>query len=199
MAKGKDAKRAAKGEPASKKPRMTKEERRKKYVEIARNRRRKQQDQNRKKQVTCYHCRQQGHLVAECPSKPNTDVEDTAICYKCGSTEHSLSHCPKRNDGKPTDLPYASCFLCKKKGHLISKCPENTKGIFVNGGECRKCGSKEHVASQCTETKSTKDKKPIQDDQEEVDELLEAESPHPVKKSPTKDISTARKPRVVNF
>jgi hypothetical protein len=82
---------------------------------------------------------------------------------------------------------------------LISKCPENTKGIFVNGGECRKCGSKEHVASQCTETKPSKEEKPNKDDQEEVDELLESEPSRPSKKTPTKSAPNTKKRRVVTF
>jgi zinc finger CCHC domain-containing protein 9 len=159
---------------------MTKEDRRQKYTDIARNRRAKQQDQHRKKDATCYHCRQQGHFAADCPTK--NEIEAT-ICYKCGSTEHGLSACPKRNEGNMTDLPYATCFLCKEKGHLISQCPQNSKGVFVNGGECRHCGSKQHLATKCPEKsrKPRKDKEP-QIGSENIEDLLERDEPRPEKK-----------------
>ncbi len=169
-------------------------------MEIARNRRRKQQDQNRNKQIICYHCRQHGHSVTNCPSKPKTELDDNSICYKCGSTEHSLSNCPKRNHGKATDLPFASCFLCKQKGHLISQCPQNAKGIYVNGGECRKCGSREHVASKCPEKrKSTKENEEGNENQENINDLLECDSSHPAQKLEEEKKKGVQRRRIVKF
>lgn len=86
------------------------------------------------------------------------------ICYKCGSTEHRLSECPKRKYSKhrsktnyenDTDLPYAKCFVCNQMGHLSSQCTSNKeRGVFVNGGSCRNCGSKYHIAAQCPDRKN---------------------------------------------
>lgn len=180
-----------------KRPRITKEERRKKYVEIARQRRQKQHDQQRKKDVVCYHCRQNGHFVADCPSKAKSELE-TSICYKCGSTEHALSACPKKNSGKATDLPFATCFLCKEKGHLASKCPKNTKGVYINGGECRNCGSRDHLASKCPNAKKSKAKTQETDDSDDVTELLEPDTiSRETKREPA--ATTERKRRVVKF
>ena len=184
--------------PEGKRPRMTKEERRQKYTDIARSRRTKQQDQNRKKDAICYHCRQQGHFVADCPAKNESEV---LICYKCGSTEHGLAACPKRDEGNLTDLPFASCFLCKLKGHLISQCPQNAKGLYVNGGECRHCGSKQHLASKCPDKskKSRKEKEP-QTGSESIDDLLERDEAQEKKqkKIDAKNVPT-KKRRIVKF
>jgi len=192
------------GSSVEKRPRMTKDERRQKYTEIARNRRAKQQDQHRKKDAICYHCRKAGHFFADCPARNET--AETLICYKCGSTEHGLASCPSRNDGNPTDLPYATCFLCKAKGHLISQCPLNSKGLFVNGGECRHCGSKHHVASKCPE-KAKKSKHETRDPtgNENIEDLLERDEPRQqtkvVKKEKTNDSKAmpTKKRKVVKF
>lgn len=34
-------------------------------------------------------------------------------------------------------------------GHTSAKCPKNEKGIYKNGGECHRCGSKTHLAKDC--------------------------------------------------
>jgi len=183
---------------STKRPRITKEERRAKYVEIARKRRQKQRDQQKNTLTTCFHCRQQGHVVADCPLKSKSEIADTSVCYKCGSTEHALSSCPKRKGGKPTDLPFASCFMCKKMGHLISQCPQNTNGIYVNGGECRHCGSKEHLASKCPKKgkSSPSEDTKVNHDDREVEDLLEPE-PTSVEIEPKE--SSKRKRKVVKF
>ena len=41
---------------------------------------------------TCFHCRQTGHLVAECPVVQETDM-GVGNCYRCGSSEHTTKHC----------------------------------------------------------------------------------------------------------
>lgn len=184
------------GSQATKRPRMTKDERRQKYTEIARQRRAKQQDQHRKKDAICYHCRQQGHLVADCPARNEAGA---LICYKCGSTEHGLSACPKRNEGNATDLPFASCFLCKEKGHLISQCPQNSKGVFVNGGECRHCGSKQHLATKCPDkSKKLTKEKVLMVECEDIEDLLERDEPCRAKKQEAKK-TPAKKRKVVKF
>jgi zinc finger CCHC domain-containing protein 9 len=196
------------------KPKITKEERRAKYTEIARNRRQKQagirgnfqggNSNGSSKNIVCYQCRQPGHTVADCPSKEQgADREQQAgvLCYKCGSTEHALAACPKRNSGQRDDLPFASCFLCKGKGHLVSACPQNQKGIYVNGGSCRYCGSQQHLATECPDKRKKKSDK-ASDDVEEVDveDLLE-EEPKPKKASTKQETleTIPKKRRVVKF
>ena len=183
---------------AKRKPKMTKEERRAKYTEIARKRRQKEQQRisgryNGNKQTVCYHCRQPGHAVANCPTKEKTTEE--VLCYKCGSTEHPLSSCPKRNSGNHDDLPYATCFLCKEKGHLVSTCPQNKKGIYVNGGSCRHCGSHQHLATDCPEKKK-KSKPPVHEEGSDIEQYLEAPKP---KKSESRKGKNEKKRRVVKF
>ena len=180
------------------KPKMTKEERRAKYTEIARKRRQKQLGIRfgGKKQTVCYLCRKPGHTVSNCPSKGNDSMEPQTLCYKCGSTEHALSRCPKRNSGQHDNLPFATCFLCKQKGHLISSCPQNKSGIYVNGGSCRVCGSIKHLASSCPERKR-KETGTVEDKGDSsIEKLLEDQ--HKLPKKNSKQIGD-KKRRVVKF
>jgi zinc finger CCHC domain-containing protein 9 len=186
----------SKGVSGQTRPRMSKEERRNKYTDIARKRRQKKNDQQRSQHVICYHCREHGHFVTDCPSKEKSELE-TSICYKCGSTEHALSACPKRKEGKLMDLPFASCFVCKEKGHLASKCPKNTKGVYVNGGECRYCGSRDHLASKCQNKKKTTEKPQDEGDDNDVDDLLESDVP--IGETSKEEAAPVRKRRVVKF
>uniref|UniRef100_A0A0G4HJ28 CCHC-type domain-containing protein n=1 Tax=Chromera velia CCMP2878 TaxID=1169474 RepID=A0A0G4HJ28_9ALVE len=122
--------------------------------------------------VKCLYCREVGHSVKVCrkakseraaaekegtedlqeastavsSSKPSTHL--TGICYNCGSKAHSLKACPepRKPDGS---LPFALCFVCKQMGHIVSKCPQNTSGVYPEGGECRTCGSVEHLQRDC--------------------------------------------------
>jgi len=206
------------------KPKMTKEERRKKYTDIARKRRQKQEGNRRggarRKVIVCYNCRMPGHSASECPSLRNDSdgvsnvcVPATVLCYKCGSTEHALHNCPKRHRGDRNDLPYATCFICNKKGHLASSCPENRTGIYVNGGSCRVCGSQQHLAANCPDKKRKKqDKDEIRTQDSElalVDDLIEENPSSKIsktkrdnslqKKSKSTTAERKKKKRVVNF
>ncbi|VDL81986.1 unnamed protein product [Nippostrongylus brasiliensis] len=71
------------------------------------NRERRRVDRQISKQTNriCFHCRQSGHLLSECP---NRDADEQAvgniagghgdgICFKCGSTEHSVHKCPRKH------------------------------------------------------------------------------------------------------
>lgn len=134
------------------KKKMTKEERRAKYTKIAHDRRDKKAQRERGRHLVCFKCRQKGHLALACPES----TSDNNICYKCGSIEHSLNTCPKVKRGERVvemDLPYATCFVCHEKGHLASQCQQNERGIYVNGGSCRTCGSTKHRANDCPEKK----------------------------------------------
>lgn len=188
------------------KPKMTKEERRQKYTQIARNRRDKQFERQKQSHLVCFKCRKKGHMASNCPEFGNNNANDHhggGICYKCGSHDHGLSMCPKlpkgttRQDWNSLDLPYASCFVCHQKGHLASQCTQNTHGIYVNGGECRLCGSNQHRATDCPENedskkKNKKDKRDVNDDVN-VEDLLEPEQPQQQQTSSSSSLKKDKK------
>jgi zinc finger CCHC domain-containing protein 9 len=191
------------GQPGSKsgikKPTMTKEERREKYTAMAKKRRDKMQNRGPRpngggsKEIVCYQCRQTGHSVTNCPMKGDDASENSEmLCYRCGSTKHALSSCKKRS----SDLPFATCFICKEKGHLASGCSQNEKGIYVNGGSCRYCDSRDHLATVCPDKKKKK-QRTDPNDEVDINDLLEAEPPS--KKAETKVAEAPKKRRVVKF
>lgn len=178
------------------KPKITKEERRAKYTQLARDREARKRRKLATSNVVCFQCRQKGHGIADCPQnntqskaekqKNNPAVSNTMtmtktrVCYKCGSTEHPLSKCPKRNEGGEDYLPFCHCFICNEKGHLSAKCPKNDHGIFVHGGECKQCGSKLHTSKDCPDKEdsrkaSSKKEKASIGEEIDPDTLLEGE------------------------
>jgi zinc finger CCHC domain-containing protein 9 len=202
------------------KPKLSKEDRRAKYTELARQRASKDRERSVGRKSICFQCRQRGHTVANCP---NSTVAN--CCYKCGSTEHTLGNCPKRSrrgDSSSGDggnlLPFATCFVCNESGHLASQCPHNAKGIYINGGSCKVCGSTQHRGTECPERKA-KESKPRADekggsgavsDDEYSDLLDDGEQPKATAaaRSPPEARTTdgaatrdtaKRKRRVVNF
>ena len=46
---------------------------------------------------TCFHCRQTGHLVFECPLTKNSET-GVGCCYKCGSSEHTTTTCNTKSN-----------------------------------------------------------------------------------------------------
>eukprot|EP00640_Fibrocapsa_japonica_P003743 CAMPEP_0113937782 /NCGR_PEP_ID=MMETSP1339-20121228/4328_1 /TAXON_ID=94617 /ORGANISM="Fibrocapsa japonica" /LENGTH=295 /DNA_ID=CAMNT_0000940681 /DNA_START=27 /DNA_END=914 /DNA_ORIENTATION=+ /assembly_acc=CAM_ASM_000762 len=154
--------------PEKVKPKMSKEERREKFTQQARERQKQKQLAGANAKVVCFGCRQKGHALAQCPLAQGTPPAAASAsasasghsavqggvgrcCYNCGSTEHTLRQCtaPKKGDG----MSFAVCFLCKEKGHISAKCPQNEHGIYPKGGQCNVCGSKLHLASNCPQRK----------------------------------------------
>lgn len=77
------------------------------------------------------------------------------LTFRCNSDKHSLSRCPKPVDPEnPT--PFATCFVCLGQGHLSGACPQNPRGVYVNGGACKVCGSVKHRANDCPDDKRPK-------------------------------------------
>lgn len=203
------------------KVKMTKDERRTKYTDIARKRRQKQQQTDMRpgrggeggRKNVCYNCRQPGHNASSCPEKrdvtcPKSFVEgrpvSDVLCYKCGSIEHALQQCPKKNRGDRNDLPYAKCFVCGEKGHLASSCPQNTKGIYVNGGCCRMCGSQQHLATDCPEKRKKKQGQDVEDEHAKkedssFDYLLEKDPKSLISTDKPAAFQPTKKKRVVTF
>ncbi len=121
------------------------------------------------RRVQCLGCRKIGHLVKDCPVRAgsalatslSTDVsrskkgdEDeerggggSTRCYNCGGA-HRLKECTEPKVGGGTS--YATCFVCQQTGHIARSCPKNTHGIYVSGGSCKRCGSVEHLVSECS-------------------------------------------------
>ncbi|NXY49154.1 ZCHC9 protein, partial [Ceuthmochares aereus] len=99
----------------------------------------------------CFHCREPGHGVADCPAVLESQDMGTGICYRCGSTEHDISKCKAKVDPVAGAFPYAKCFICGEMGHLSRSCPDNPKGLYAEGGSCKLCGSVEHFRKDCPE------------------------------------------------
>ncbi|XP_004703563.1 zinc finger CCHC domain-containing protein 9 [Echinops telfairi] len=109
----------------------------------------------KKNAMVCFHCRQPGHGVADCPAALDTQDTGTGICYRCGSTEHEITKCKAKVDIALGEFPFAKCFVCGEMGHLSRSCPENSKGVYADGGGCRLCGSVQHYQKDCPETKNS--------------------------------------------
>ncbi|NXA04546.1 ZCHC9 protein, partial [Sapayoa aenigma] len=117
--------------------------------------RRVRRQERRKSAMVCFHCREPGHGVADCPAVLESQDMGTGICYRCGSTEHDISKCRARVDPAAGPFPYAKCFICGEMGHLSRSCPDNPKGLYAEGGGCRLCGSVEHFRKDCPEKQNT--------------------------------------------
>nr|XP_047911555.1 zinc finger CCHC domain-containing protein 9 [Anser cygnoides] len=108
----------------------------------------------KKNSKVCFHCREPGHGVADCPAVLESQDMGTGICYRCGSTEHDISKCKAKIDPAAGAFPYAKCFICGEMGHLSRSCPDNPKGLYAEGGCCKLCGSVEHFRKDCPENKN---------------------------------------------
>lgn len=110
-------------------------------------RRRAEKALAREKKKICFHCRNSGHVLSECPELQKKDVEmiESGICFKCGSTEHQHTECHIRGDV----YKHATCFICKEDGHISKQCPDNPRGLYPDGGSCRVCGDVTHLKKDC--------------------------------------------------
>ncbi|NXK54186.1 ZCHC9 protein, partial [Chauna torquata] len=116
--------------------------------------RRLRRQEARKNAMVCFHCREPGHGVADCPAVLKSQDMGTGICYRCGSTEHDISKCKAKIDPAVGAFPYAKCFICGEMGHLSRSCPDNPKGLYAEGGCCKLCGSVEHLRKDCPENQN---------------------------------------------
>ncbi|NWZ31077.1 ZCHC9 protein, partial [Asarcornis scutulata] len=116
--------------------------------------RRLRRQEARRSAMVCFHCREPGHGVADCPAVLESQDMGTGICYRCGSTEHDISKCKAKIDPAAGAFPYAKCFICGEMGHLSRSCPDNPKGLYAEGGCCKLCGSVEHFRKDCPENKN---------------------------------------------
>ncbi|KAF1415049.1 Zinc finger CCHC domain-containing protein 9, partial [Spheniscus magellanicus] len=117
--------------------------------------RRLKRQEMKKNAMVCFHCREPGHGVADCPAVLESQDMGTGICYRCGSTEHDISKCKAKVDPAVGAFPYAKCFICGEMGHLSRSCPDNPKGLYAEGGSCRLCGSVEHFRKDCPEKQNS--------------------------------------------
>ncbi|KGL72290.1 Zinc finger CCHC domain-containing protein 9, partial [Tinamus guttatus] len=109
----------------------------------------------KKNAMVCFHCREPGHGIADCPAVLESQDMGTGICYRCGSTEHEITKCKAKVDPAVGPFPYAKCFICGEMGHLSRSCPDNPKGLYAEGGCCRLCGSVEHFRKDCPENQNS--------------------------------------------
>ncbi|NWS76293.1 ZCHC9 protein, partial [Crotophaga sulcirostris] len=117
--------------------------------------RRLKRQEKKKNAMVCFHCREPGHGVADCPAVLESQEMGTGICYRCGSTEHDISKCKAKVDPAAGAFPYAKCFICGEMGHLSRSCPDNPKGLYAEGGSCKLCGSVEHFKKDCPEKQNS--------------------------------------------
>ena len=74
----------------------------------------------------CFHCRQTGHLVSECPLAQDAEM-GVGNCYKCGSSEHTTKSC---NYSKSTEAAGKLTVLVKTGWCVGGMVP--SAGIYVN-------------------------------------------------------------------
>ncbi|NXG30326.1 ZCHC9 protein, partial [Dromaius novaehollandiae] len=117
--------------------------------------RRLKRQEAKKNAMVCFHCREPGHGIADCPAVLESQDMGTGICYRCGSTEHEITKCKAKIDPAVGAFPYAKCFICGEMGHLSRSCPDNPKGLYAEGGCCKLCGSVEHFRKDCPENQNS--------------------------------------------
>ncbi|KAG7360399.1 zinc knuckle domain containing protein [Nitzschia inconspicua] len=143
------------------KPKMTKEERKRKYTEIARNRRQKlEQSQGghrrggtrgfnnigSSKQNVCYKCREPGHIATNCPLLKDSDTTSTVSCPVAREGDNNNISI------KPSGL---LCYKCGSTEHSLSSCPKRKRSGKSKYDDdlpfatCFVCNQMGHLASRC--------------------------------------------------
>lgn len=158
--------------------------------ELRRENRRLKRIDERESERVCFHCRESGHDISNCPRASKDQDSGAGICFKCGSTEHMLQQC--RIKLPQGEFPYAKCFICNEMGHLSKQCPDNPRGLYPNGGCCNECGSVEHFRKDCPELQKKRGEeqivisriKPSNTMSVDAEESLIVSKPKPLVKGP---------------
>jgi zinc finger CCHC domain-containing protein 9 len=112
----------------------------------------------RERKKVCFHCRNSGHVLSQCPELGSSSESGTGICFKCGSTEHTHFQCQVI---RTQDFRYAECFVCKEQGHIARQCPDNPRGLYPKGGACKVCGDVTHLKKDCPDLIKEKEQQTI--------------------------------------
>lgn len=122
-------------------------------------------DQNRSSNqgsISCYNCKQSGHVSRVCPSKKQFgNKRDTggSTCFNCHEIGHMSRECSlKKQFGSSNS---STCFNCNETGHMSREYPSNNRGgsngstylyskrdnQFVGAGEteCFNCNEKVNI------------------------------------------------------
>ena len=106
---------------------------------------------NRSHSITCRYCRQEGHMVRDCPSKPASDN----TCRYCKQEGHMIRDCPskpaRREPGDNT------CRYCKQEGHMIRDCPSKPTRREPGDNTCRYCKQEGHMIRDCPSKPARRD------------------------------------------
>lgn len=142
----------------NKKTKITKEERKQKYTEKAREKRTRGFIKMNNVNTVCFRCRKKGHTVNECTSMVDGDSDlsigskkegtneissnrmgvETRMCYKCGSMDHPLKKCPKLDFKEKNYNGKDSLDFGKMKLPFVT---------------CFVCNQMGHISSQCGQNK----------------------------------------------
>lgn len=112
----------------------------------------------RERKKVCFHCRNSGHVLSQCPQLGAANESGTGICFKCGSTEHTHFQCQVI---RSQDFRHAVCFVCKEQGHIARQCPDNPRGLYPKGGACKVCGDVTHLKKDCPDLIKEKEQQTI--------------------------------------
>jgi zinc finger CCHC domain-containing protein 9 len=125
---------------------------------MKRERRKAEKALARERKKVCFHCRNSGHVLSQCPELGRSSESGTGICFKCGSTEHTHFQCRVI---RSQDFRFAECFVCKEQGHIARQCPDNPRGLYPKGGACRVCGDVTHLKKDCPDLIKEKEQQTV--------------------------------------
>ena len=137
----------------------------------------KQQDKLKPPYGYCYHCKDPGHWLSDCPEGQNYREQQLSStekksppyghCYLCGLTDHWAPQCPKKDEDFSSDQPSTSTVSEKpsrkrkasesfheppaKRRRLIKKTRTGLKDKTSKKKFCFICKSDDHRANNCSE------------------------------------------------